>query len=297
MLAAAGCLASSSILSIYIYREKVGPNTMLALRYVGAAAMLWLFYLLSKDWRPYIHLTSRRQFWGCVAVAVANSFSQSFYSIGLLKLDPGLAQMIFSFNPAITALILFFFGESLTPLKIVRLALALLGLYFLTQSSSGKPVELVSVLLIVGCAIPYAIHLVLYQKLLAGTHSRTNTLYIISIMTGIYLTIEMVLHGPGATMAVSGLAWLYIMIMALVSTAFARLLMFAGVGLIGGTQVSLIGIAEPVLVLFSSIVWLGERLSPGQWLGAGLVMVSLALAGLVKSSSINMTIFKRKEQA
>lgn len=285
MIVATLCLSSSSILAKFIYRENVAPITMLDLRFVIASLVMWLFYSLVKTWRPYLWLKSWRQFWGCVAVGGSNSISQLFYFIALTELDPGLAQMIFSLNPAIIALIMLFFGERLTRLKIARLGLGLAGLYFLTLagSGSGKAINPWYVLLIIGCSAVYAIHLTLYQKLLGGTNSRTNTLYVLTTMAVIYTVIELVQHQTAGVAAVPAFSWLLIVMMALVSTALARLLMFEGLALIGGTQVALIGIGEPVIVLFTSVLLLNEHLSLSQWIGAGLVIFSIALAAFYKT--------------
>ncbi len=287
MLTATLSLSGSSVLAKFVYRENVEPMTMLALRFGTAAGLLWLLYLLSGRWRPYIGLKSRGQFWSCVIVGLTNSVSQSLFFIALTDLNPGLAQMIFSFNPAIIALIMFFLGEPLTRLKTGRIGLALGGLYFLTLAggSSGKPINTFSVVLIIICSIVYALHFVLYQKLLGTTSSRTNTLYILSTMAFGYVGIELARHGITVILTVSGTAWLYILVMAVICTCIARLLMFEGLALIGGTQAALIGVAEPVLVVFASVILLSEQLSLNQWFGASLVVGSVALTGLIKKSA------------
>jgi drug/metabolite transporter (DMT)-like permease len=283
MLLATPCLASSSLLAKAIYREGVTPLTMLTLRFILASLIMWLFFWFSKKWQPYVWLSSRKQFWGCVAVGVANAMSQLLYAQALTLLDPGLTQMIFSANPAIIAVIMLFLGERLTGLKLTRLGLGLAGLYFLTLAGgSTGSVSLVAVGLALGCALVYAVHFVLYQKLLSNTNSRTNTLYILSTMAVLYSVVELFQHQLGGITSVSSLGWAEMLVMALVSTVVARLLMFEGLARIGGTQAALAGIAEPVIVLFSSVLLLGERLSVAQWFGAGLVIASIALAALVK---------------
>ena len=287
MLLATVGLASGSILVKLIYREGVAPVTMLGLRMVMASAMLWLLFLTVKDFRPYLRLESRWQFWGCLAVGATNAVSQLLYFLALTDLNPGLAQMIFACNPAIVVIIMLFFGERLTGLKISRLGLALLGLYFLTlagSSSGSKGVSFTSVVLILACAAVYAVHLVLYQKLLSTTSSMTNTVYILSTMAVIYVVMELVQHGLSGVIQVSGVAWFWLVLMSLFATVIARLLMFTGLKLAGGTQVALTGVSEPLLVLLGSTLILGEQFSPAQWLGAGLVVASLVLAGFSRSS-------------
>ena len=62
------------------------------------------------------------------------------------------------------------------------------------------------------------------------------------------------------------------------ATAVARLSMIAGIGLIGGGQTALLLPAQIVMTLAWSAIFLGERMTSWQGLGAALVMTSILLA-------------------
>jgi len=63
-------------------------------------------------------------------------------------------------------------------------------------------------------------------------------------------------------------------------TFMSRLTLFAGVKLIGGVQTSLFGLAELLVTILLAQLFLGENLSLAQWAGAGILIITVALAGL-----------------
>jgi drug/metabolite transporter (DMT)-like permease len=62
-------------------------------------------------------------------------------------------------------------------------------------------------------------------------------------------------------------------------TFLSRFSLFMGVKHLGGLQTSLLGLSEIFVTLLGSAVFLGERLSLEQWIGALLLIASLVLVG------------------
>jgi probable blue pigment (indigoidine) exporter len=78
--------------------------------------------------------------------------------------------------------------------------------------------------------------------------------------------------------AVPPTAWLIVAALVLVATYLARLTMFAAIRAVGGGQVGLLAPVETMLTVIWSVLFLRERLSPLQWVGSGLIVVSALLA-------------------
>jgi drug/metabolite transporter (DMT)-like permease len=72
-------------------------------------------------------------------------------------------------------------------------------------------------------------------------------------------------------------------------TFLSRLTLFAGVKHLGGMQTALLGISELLITVLFAYIWLHERLSWQQWLGAGLLVISLILAGFEKPPPKKLT--------
>jgi drug/metabolite transporter (DMT)-like permease len=74
----------------------------------------------------------------------------------------------------------------------------------------------------------------------------------------------------------SGAAWRAVLALTVV-TVISRLSLFMGVKRLGGVQAALIGLSELLVTMLSASALLGERLTPQQWLGAGLLAASILL--------------------
>jgi drug/metabolite transporter (DMT)-like permease len=72
--------------------------------------------------------------------------------------------------------------------------------------------------------------------------------------------------------------WLVIGIMAIVSTYFARLALYAAVRRIGSGQVALLWPLQTLSSVLLSVLLLHERLTVRQWVGGGVILGSVLLA-------------------
>ena len=77
---------------------------------------------------------------------------------------------------------------------------------------------------------------------------------------------------------VSPLAWGLLLALVVVSTYLARLTMFVAIRVVGGGQMGLLAPVETMLTVLWSVIFLQERLSPLQWVGSSLVLLSALLA-------------------
>ncbi len=80
-------------------------------------------------------------------------------------------------------------------------------------------------------------------------------------------------------------SWLAVVYAGTCAISIAYALWYRGVHRIGNTRTAVYSNLVPVIALLVAWVWLGERLSPGQILGAAIVLVSLSLTRSTKSST------------
>ncbi len=269
-LASAMIVGWAPIFGKMAYRVGVDPYTLAALRTILAAAMLWVFYLVR--WRQYIHIDWRNLL-GCVGMGAVNGVGSLFYYTGLQRLDASLVSLLNSLYPIWVFVFLSASGHAISRLAVARLALALVGLYFVTSAGPLQPNSL-GVMLMLASAAAYGWHLVLGQWVLADVHSRTVTLYVLTTMAVVVGGVRLV-SGP-ALEPISGPGWEAILGLAIV-TALSRLMMFAGLQRLGGAQTALLGITELITTLLVAFVMLGERLSLAQWVGAAIITASVLL--------------------
>jgi drug/metabolite transporter (DMT)-like permease len=269
-LASAMVVGWAPIFGKMAYRVGVDPYTLAAFRTILAAAMLWAFYL--ARWRRYIRIDWRNLL-GCIGMGAVNGVGSLFYYTGLQRLDASLVSLLNSLYPIWVFIFLSASGHAISRLAIARLALALVGLYFVTSAGPLRPDGL-GVMLMLASAAAYGWHLVLGQWVLADVNSRTVTLYVLTTMAvvvgGVRLAGDQTLGGIGVT------GWEAILGLAIV-TALSRMMMFAGLKRLGGVQTALLGITELITTLLVAFLVLGERLSLAQWVGAAIIITSVLL--------------------
>jgi drug/metabolite transporter (DMT)-like permease len=247
------------------------PITLLLAR-LAIAAVLMAITLAATD--PSLLKISRQGLVSVTFVGVIAGIEISCFFWSLAWIDASMSAMLKSVQPLVVLLLLSFGGEPITRRHLARLALAIAGIYLLIGPSGdvapfGLLLTGISILL-------YGIQLVLIQWRLLVYETRTMTLYLLIVMT-------LVVGGwwgvQGAVWSDPGLSgWIAILVMAVVSTYFARIAQFTAVRHVGGGQVALLWPLQTLLIILLSVIFLQEQMSLIQWMGGGLILSSALLA-------------------
>lgn len=272
-LLAAFCFGWAPIFGKLAYRAHVPPLTLAAMRTAFAAGVLWSFYLIF--WRQLIRI-AWRDLVGAVSMGAINGVGSLFYYTGLERVDASLAQLLYALYPTWVFIFLSAAGHRVSRLAVLRLGLTLVGVYLLTYAG-GVTIDWLGIMLMITSGAAYAWHLVLGQWTLVDVDSRAVTLY---ALTGMAFTVTVARLVSGQLWEpISPQGWTAILLLGLIPTALARLMVFAGLRLLGGVQASLLGVAELLVSLLMALLILGERLTPIQWFGAGIMVLSVVLIG------------------
>lgn len=252
------------------------PLAVVALRTGCAAGALLLIVLLF--YRPFLYIFPVGLI-GCVVAGMINGFGSLLYYLALGKLDATIGQLLYSVYPFFVALWLVFDHQPPSRLTIFRIGLAVVAILLLTNVP-GKSADPVGVLMMLGAAILYAMHLPINQRVLYEAPAPTVTLYTLLAMSSVvvpaYLIFDRRWPSPDP------LPWLPVLGLTFV-TFFSRLALFFGVKKIGGMQTALLGLAELLIAILFSHLLLGENLTPLQWLGAIGLGLSLILVTAEKT--------------
>ncbi len=263
-------LGWAPILGKMAYAYGVTPYTLVAFRTVVAALLLWLAFVIF--WRREI-IISWRDLIGCIGVGAVNGFGSLLYYTGLLHIDASRASLLNTLYPLWVVLFLFASGQPLTRLTVARLGLSTLGIYLLTRAGTGE-LNWLGVTLMVASAATYGWHLVLGQWVLTDVPARKAALYILTTMACIVGIARVIQAEPLETITTTG--WEAILALGL-TTALSRLTMFFALERLGGIETALAGLLELTVSLVLAFLLLGERMTLVQWLGSGLLGVSLIL--------------------
>ena len=267
-------LGLNSTFAKFAYRAGLDPNTLTAMRLGVAAVVLWALFI--TRWRTLISI-SRQALLGCMVMGAANFVAQISYYWGLTRINASIGTLIFYLYPAVVILLLRLRGEALTTRRLARLGIAVMGVALLVDIT-GKRVDMIGVLLVLITILTYALHLVIGQFVVRDVPARTVALYVISTMALLAAGERLALGG--SPLPVTWAGWWPVLGIGLLGTVVARLAMFTAIKRVGSTQLSLLGVVEPLITVAVARVFLGETLAPIQWVGGGLVLASLLLVDL-----------------
>lgn len=287
------CTSISPILIKIGLSAALDPITLLTLRMIVAAIMLWIVF--SMFFRNMLEI-DRRELICCGFVAFFNCGASLSFIFALVRVEASIVTVVFSCYPAIVLILLSFRGEHFTRLKCIRLVLMIVGVYIVV--GPGGQVNLTGVWFAIVPAVLYALYLVFIQWLLWNCRPQTAALYVVTFMALIMMAVHFFQPNRWALPSVTG--WTVTLVLGVISTALARLAIFGGVHKIGSAQTALLSPLETLLTLLLAIFILKEKLSLLQWVGALFMIVSTVLIlkqrkekeipCLLSSSNVPLTI-------
>lgn len=245
------------------------PFTVVALRTGFAAGILFL--VIAIFFRQYLYIFPVGLL-GCYLAGAINGLGSLLYYIALSRLDASVGQLLYSLYPFFVALWLVLDHQPPSKLTFFRIGLATIATILLTNTS-GRFVDPVGVILMLGAAVLYAMHLPINQRVLYEVPAPTVALYTLLSMSSIVIPAYLIFDRTWPVEQIS--AWPIVGLTSV--TIFSRIALFLGVKKIGGMQTALLGLAELLIAILFSSILLGENLSPLQWLGALGLGVSLIL--------------------
>lgn len=256
------------------------PLAVVAARTTGAALLILLLVLIVNRRFLYIYPVGLS---GCILAGSLNGIGSLLFYSSLARIDASLAQLLFSFYPVFVALVLYFDGLRYRPITLLRLALSIPAVYLLLQVNTDG-FDWIGASFALGAGVLYALHIPINQRVLYEVPAPTVTLYTLLAMTAIVVPAYLLLSPRVSFGAMTAAAWTPLLSLT-VATFLSRITLFAGVKSIGGLQTALIGLSELLVTVALGILWLGEQLTPMQWIGAGILFCLLTLAGFENSTS------------
>lgn len=268
-------LGTVPILAKVSYAAGVNVLTVVAFRTVIAAVFMWLGMFIFK--RNLIRSSLPAVASSMLAGAI-NGLGSIFFYNSLTRIDASLGQLVNISYLIFVTIFLRLAGQAISFITILRTMLAVGAIYLLTRGGAG-PDDWLGVGMMLFAAITYAIQLVLSQRILLDIPAPTMTLYAITAMA-VVVTIAWFI-APTNLLLVSTEGWQAIGLMALV-TALSRLTLFLGVKAMGSMQTALLGVFEVVVTIVIAAVFLGERLTGLQWVGAAILLASIFMVRFEK---------------
>jgi len=245
------------------------PFAVVALRTGFAAGILLL--VITVFYRQYLYIFPVGLI-GCFLAGSINGLGSLLYYLALARLNASVGQLLYSLYPFFVAIWLTLDHQPPSRLTFFRIGLAAIAVFLLTRMPE-QPIDTLGMIMMIGASILYAMHLPINQRVLFEVPAPTVALYTLLSMSAVVIPAYFLFDR--AWPAVNA-PWLPVFGLTFV-TISSRIALFLGVKRIGGMQTALLGLAELLIAIIFSSIWLGENLSPLQWLGAIGLSLSLLL--------------------
>jgi len=219
---------------------------------------------------------------GCILAGVINGLGSILYYMALSRLTASLGQILYSLYPFFVAFWLLMDEQTLSRLTLFRIGLATLAVLLLTFLPMHRA-DPVGVAMMLGAAALYALHLPINQRVLYEVPAPAVTLYTLLAMSAVVIPAYAIFDRQIPSL---NLNWGPLFGLAAM-TSLSRLALFLGIKRIGGMQTALLGLAELLITLSFSYVWLHEELLWTQWLGAAMLSVSLLLVNFERHGAVH----------
>lgn len=252
------------------YADGTGPITVVLLRTLLAAAVLWGLHLIF--WRKYIRIYPIGLV-ACLAAGVINGAGSVLFYTGLASIDASLAQLLFTLQILFLTLFTWLDGNQISALTWARVGLGIVAVVLLKWTSAGAS-DWTAAALVIGGGALYALHVWMNQRSLHDIPAPTVTLYTLTGMSLAVVVAQLIAREPVTPQ--TGATWTPILLLAAV-TISQRLTMFVSIKQLGGPQTMILHLAEAMVTIVAAALLLGEQLTAGQWLGASLLAVAIAL--------------------
>jgi drug/metabolite transporter (DMT)-like permease len=283
------CLASGTafgamaIFGKLAYGGGATVGTLLSVRFVLAAVVLWALVLATGEARR-LRTLRRRDITVALALgALGYALQAGSYFAALQRIDASLLSLVLYTFPAMVALAAFVLGrERLDARRLCALALALGGLVLVVAGAAGTgSFDALGAGLALAAATVYTGYILVGE----GVSSRMSPPLLTALVcTGaaLPLSVGAALLGDLDVGAVHASGWGWLACLVLVSTVASNSLFFAGLRRVGPTTSSILATIEPVVTVVLAFLVFGEALGGVQLLGGALVLggaVVVALGG------------------
>ena len=274
-----------SIFIKFLYIEGLNADSVLVLRMalslpIYAVILIWV--LRKNSQHSVLSLATSAKifllgFFGYYLASLLDLMSLELISAQLERLG------LFTYPFMVALLGHFFFKEPVTRRIIFSLVITYIGLYVVM----GQELKLTGdgviqgTLLVLGSALSYAFYVLFGKQFIKQLGSQLFTC--IAMISSCFFGL---LHGVVVldltTLSVTDVAWLWLVMLVIVSTVVPSFMMMEAIDRIGATQTGVVGMLGPIFTIALAVYLLSEPFS--LWLVLGVALMMLGVMNLVRGS-------------
>lgn len=247
------------------------------LLYRFAFATLALGVILLIDGQSF--RINRRDIPSLLLLAFFYLISAVFLFWGYKFMASGIATTLHFMYPVLTTLIMMlFFREKKSIWRFMAIALAVAGVFFLSQGDHSGSITFIGIFIVLLSALGYALYLVTVSQLKVGQMKGLRLTFYVFLFGTLLLFI-----GIGTTGHTQPIPNLHtagnLVMLAIIPTVISNLALVRAVKCIGSTLTSVLGAMEPVTAVCVGIFMFGEPFTNS--VGLGIILIITAVTVII----------------
>lgn len=278
--------ALKSIFIKLAYQQGLDTDSVLMLRMLIALPiyLIIIAFLSSKNSTPKSAI--KQNFLNIMFLGFIGYFLSSWLDLkGLEQISASLERLTLFTYPIFVAILgALFFNTPITRKISISLLLTYIGLWLVfNQELSSHIGDTTTGVILVSCAaLSYALYVLLSKKLIHLLGSLWFTALAMSI-SSIFVLLYYALFFDLTALKISNYAWLWVGLLAIISTVIPSFMISEAILKIGSAQTSIVGTLGPIITIGLAILILGEPFSIYHAVGIILVIFGVAFLTIKKA--------------
>jgi drug/metabolite transporter (DMT)-like permease len=279
-IAAAISAISFGLIPLFVVPIKqagISMDVTLFYRFILGAALIGIYMLIrSKSFR----LTSI-EIPKLAVMGVLYALSSEFLFLGYDLMSAGIASTLIYTYPIIIAVILaVVFRERISSATKGSITLATMGVVCMSWEGEQMSFNTTGVVIVMLGSLSYALYMLIVNKGKLSASGMTITFYSM-LFSGLFYALKSGVNGQNFELPSSYWLW-FIASFSLVTTVLSVLAMVVAINLIGSTPTAVLGALEPVVAVWLSVLFLGEKATWNLFTGLVFVMAALLVNVLAR---------------
>jgi drug/metabolite transporter (DMT)-like permease len=277
LLATAG-FGSMGVLAKLAYGEGATVLTLLSVRFAIGAALLWA--LAAHRGVARVAAAPRAAAGALGLGLLLYSAESGLYASALTRISASLAELLmFSYPAIVVVAAIALRREPASRRRLGAVTVASGGVALVLLGGAAGAIDPIGVSLALGAAFLYAAYVLCTDRISSALHPLT---FAALVCTGAAISFTLFGAASGELRFgdVHAEAWLWIGMIAVLSTAIGMSAFIAGVERLGPSRASIMSALDPIIAVVTAALVFGDHLGPVQLLGAVLVISAVVILQL-----------------
>ena len=275
-LASAACFATLGVFGRLAGDAGANVPSLLLVRFGIAAAVFWIAL---RAWPRVRRLPRRTAAIAFALGAVGYSLQSTLFFAAIERLDVSLVSLVLYTYPAFVTVAAIATGRARASARVaVALLIASAGLALVLLAAGTGAFDLPGALLALGASLTYTTYILVSDRIIGVTDPVALTAVVLAGATCAFAVAGAVTGSVDLVLPAE--AWLWLVLIALVSTVLAVSAFFAGLRRVGPSEAAILSTFEPPVTVALAFLVLGERMSATQIAGGALVLAAVVVLQL-----------------